>query len=62
MRMIDDQEECLGHYKNKSMAETIAIEETRKTNIPHHAFLSHYNCPYDFIDKMFWSVIITRER
>lgn len=60
MKMIDKTEECIGKYATKAKATEIAESETRQTERKHHAFLTHYHCPYEFVDKMCWTVLLSK--
>jgi len=62
MRMINESEFCLGRYMTQERAQVAADTCTDMTGEPHHTFLSHYRCPYDHYDKMFWSVLRTQEK
>ncbi len=61
MDFINEDEECIGRYKTKEKAFIVAQAESLETGKMHHAFLSHYYCPYDNCDKMFWSVMVSRK-
>ena len=58
MRMITKEEECCGRFSDKEYAADRARLETEHTGKKHIPFLSHYNCPYDHIDKMYWGIIV----
>ncbi len=58
IRLITENEECLGKYTTREKARMAAKLETQRTGREHHEFLTHYHCPYDDIDKACWTVLL----
>ena len=59
---MKESEECIGKYATKNKASQIAELETQRTGRKHHAFMTHYNCPYDNVKKICWTVMLSRNR
>lgn len=60
IKHMKESEECIGKYATKTKAEQLAKLETQRTGRKHHAFLTHYNCPYDNVQKICWTVLLSR--
>jgi len=58
MRMITKDEECSGKYCTKEEAIKMAEFESDLSGKRHIHFLSHYHCPYDHFDKMYWGILV----
>lgn len=62
MRHLKKSEECIGKYATKNRAEFAAKSETQRTGKHHHAFFTHYHCPYDNIDILCWTVLLDKNK
>lgn len=57
---MPESDECLGRYATKRKAQEMATAETQSTGRLHKTFFTHYYCPYDFVNKSCWTVILSR--
>ena len=61
MQMITEAEECIGKYATRKKAKKMAKLETQRTGRKHHEFLTHYHCPYDQVDRMCWTILLSKK-
>ena len=60
MRPMSKDKECIGKYATKRKAQEMARMETRNTGVKHHAFFTHYYCPYELENFSCWTVMLTQ--
>lgn len=56
------EEECLGKYASKKAADEMARTETIRTGVKHHSFFTHYYCPYDYVMKTCWTILLSKKK